>query len=132
MLAIPRFLNDSMMLWGHVPIVQLQVEIHVANRLQSYSEERKLVRSYGTNGVLRGKRFNGGANNPQRVADDNKARALLDALREHGFVPFHVHLSDFGTGLPGCCSSEYSFFNSHAPPALLPMPATPSLAAWSS
>ena len=81
--ALPRFLNDSMARWGHVPVTQLQIEIHVANRLQSYGEERKLVRSYGEAGLLHGKQFSGNFNNPQRIIDDIRARSLLDILRSH-------------------------------------------------
>ena len=42
-----------MALWGHVPVSQLQIEIHVGNRMQSYSQERTLVRSYGQRGLMR-------------------------------------------------------------------------------
>ena len=118
--AIPRFLNDSMALWGHVPVTQLQIEIHVANRLQSYAEERKLVRSYAKFGLLRGRNFSAGWNNPQRVMDDVRARRMLDSLRDHGFVPFHIHLNDASAEGPMCCGTEYSLLNSRAPTALLP------------
>ena len=118
--AIPRFLNDSMARWGHVPVTQLQIEVHVGNRLQSYSEERKLVRSYAQFGLLHGRNFSAGWNNPQRVVEDSRARRMLDSLRDHGFVPFHVHLNDASAEGPMCCATEYSLLNSRAPTALLP------------
>ena len=92
--AIQQFLNDSMRLWGRIPVTQLKLELHVPARSFNEDRERGLVHSYGRNGLLRGKTFPGNYNNPQSVALDLKAQAVLASLRAHGFVPFHVHFTD--------------------------------------
>lgn len=63
--AVPRFLKDSMEALGHVPVTQLQIEVHVLHRSVLHSESQMLARSYATHGLLKGRRFPDGWNNPQ-------------------------------------------------------------------
>ena len=54
----------------------------------------------------------------QTIRENVKALKLLDSLRAHGFIPFHIHFTDTAGFL--CCGVEYSFINARAPNTLLP------------
>ena len=146
--ALPRFLNESMATWGHVPVTQLQIEVHVSPRASIWEKSRLLVHSYGEHGLRQEKAANLGIrsmpqkrgrlsalelmesaaekkaantlewNNPQSVKEDRRARALLELLLQYGFLPFHVHLGRMDSNL--CCGTEYSFINTLASPKRLP------------
>ena len=111
--ALPAFMRDAKRIWGHVPVTQIQLEIHVSPRAGgNFKYSRQLVKSYGEHGLRKVMRNDKEWNNPQSVKEDRKARALLSSLLEHGFVPFHVHFTE---GPTLCCATEYSLINMFAP-----------------
>lgn len=129
--ALPQFLNASMHRFGHVPLGQLQVEMHVSGRLgrdkcydngtpclERFKSQQRLTELYAHGGVrYRGHRaFDSGYTNPQAMRAEWKARRLLATLQRYGFVPFHI---DFTTHASGCCGSEYTFLNTRAPEEML-------------
>jgi hypothetical protein len=122
--ALPRFLNDSMARWGHVPVTQLQIEIHVGF-VPPFRRAIANLESYGARGLLHNSSQFAESNHPQILSQDLRARELLTKLQLHGFVPFHIH---FGETRTSCCAAEYSFYNTRTPAKMLP----PRAPTWSS
>lgn len=149
--ALSQFLNDSMRIWGYVPVTQIQVtrsskvhghahartfesltpgapptpqvEVHVAARYSDHKTTRQLVRSYGDLGLKKHKNWN----NPQSVREDRRARSMLTELLAHGFVPFHIDLGSIASSNL-CCGTEYTLLNTRAPAHRLPrLNASPSV-----
>ena len=126
--ALPRFFNDSMSIWGHIPVTQLQIEVHVSPRAAVFEQSRLLVHDYGKHGLRQENAASLGMitpwrqrrarkqtmhvantmewNNPQSVKEDRRARVLLDSLLQHGFLPFHIHLGSMDNHSNLCCGTE--------------------------
>ena len=91
------FVNESLQLWGRVPVTQLQVEIHVNQRLsRPHGITRNLTEHYAQHGLHKfgpGEQVTEGWqawNNPHSVAVDRAAVGMLSALYAAGFVTFHI------------------------------------------
>ena len=106
--ALPRFVNDALQRWGHVPVTQLQVEVHVASvfkanqthlRTASYgryglwmrSGRKALPRLSPTDEKIRAAALDGISvvngnisNNPHSMVWDLTARNMLDTLYKAG------------------------------------------------
>jgi len=147
--ALPRFINDSLARWGHVPVTQLQVEVHVSQVDGSHNQTHLRTHSYGKYGLVwknrKSRRDNatyysrggpdeaeealkelsmgGLTNNPHSMAWNSRARKLLASLYGAGFVAFHIDLwGDRADPFLGCCFAEYTLLNTRAPTRRLPLP----------
>lgn len=113
--ALPQFLEESTAKFGHVPVTQIQFELHVeglgANVTQKWAEGQDRKDKHGQ--VVKGEVVR-----PFRQSGVNRdARHLLHTLEQYGFVPFHI---DFTRHPYQCCGVEYSLFNTKAPKDMLP------------
>ena len=54
----------------------------------------------------------------QSVLGDKAGRRMLQALYDHGFLPYHAHFS--GLKAYGCCWIEYTLLNTRAPLSRMP------------
>ena len=131
-LALPQFLNESMRTLGHVPVTQLQLEIHVPWRLHTRfhsNETVALLRSYALHGpIITPESCYSGSPEPIFMTNMNypyvplyaskTALPLLAALSAAGFVPFHIDQAQQAPFY--CCNVEYTFLNIRAPADKLP------------